>query len=133
MNDFRRTFIVHCASAITVGTAGCLSGEDDTNRASSGVTTTQSKTTTTTQRTTESARASEAKERALAAEEKYIGSVLQHTSCVVDWGTAEVVAEKTARVVDRSSGSVYVEVSHRIRTIRRIEPMQTHTRMPRIA
>lgn len=109
----RRAFFAGGSAIAAVGTSGCLSGvQSGSNNRTRDATTLRPNSTTTTQRTTESVRVTDAKSRALSTEEEHIDSVMRNASCVESWDTAEVTAEKEARVVDETAEAVYVAVSH---------------------
>ncbi|WP_435358984.1 hypothetical protein [Haloarchaeobius sp. DFWS5] len=118
----RRTLLVQCATALAVGTAGCLSGEEGgpssgetastSESTAAGDTTSQAESTTTVQTTVDPERADDAKERALSAEAAYIQSAFQNASCVTDWGLDAVTGEKEATVVEETGEGLSVEVHH---------------------
>jgi hypothetical protein len=55
---------------------------------------------------------SEARERALAAEEQFLTERLRNAPCLTDWGTSPTTASKRARVTERTAEGVSVDVTH---------------------
>lgn len=109
--DSRRAFLRACTTGLFAATAGCLdaspqrsddspapepSDTDDPN-ATVGPATISGEA---------------AKERALAAEEAHLESVLRNASCLDSWGTAATTASERATVVERTTEGVRVEAVH---------------------
>lgn|GEM_PF-2157761 len=55
---------------------------------------------------------SDAKQRALDAEETHLSAGFENAPCVESWGTSSPVVEAESSVINRTDGSVYVEVRH---------------------
>lgn len=119
----RRDVLHLCAVAFGLGTAGCLGDSPNENGFHETTTrdsTTPQSTATHTQSTTferatiATAEISDtdAKERALTAEEEYLTEQLQNASCLTDWGTSPTTMGERATITKRSADGVYVEVVH---------------------
>jgi hypothetical protein len=114
----RRTVLSAIGSSLILPTAGCL-GDAETGSAPTEPTPTDASdratTETTTTRTTVPPTVvsdTDAKERALAAEEAYLTEQLRSASCLSNWGTYPTTASKRATVADRTADGVRVEVVH---------------------
>ncbi|QIO25543.1 hypothetical protein [Haloarcula sp. JP-L23] len=84
---YRTVILSICCSLVVFSIAGCMGGTGVSN--------------------------SEAKERALDAEEQHITEQFENASCVESWSpTSFVGLEKGATVTNRTTEGVYVEVTH---------------------
>lgn len=110
-----RRAILTAFVVLNMALAGCTAfsgGETTTVESTTPSTTT---TTATTAQSTVGSSAvsdSDAKERALSAEETYLSTQLSNPSCIEDWGTTPTTMDKEATVVNRTAEGVVVDVLH---------------------
>jgi len=106
----RRKFLELLGAGLSVGIAGCVSDLSDDSGDDS-----EESGTTMTEGTTVAPAAvsdSDARIRALRAEEEFISENLRTAACVEEWGTSETTAETNAEVTERTVDGVYVEIQH---------------------
>lgn len=107
----RRDLLRICVGPL-LGIAGCLgnsssdTGEPPRNDSPSHTSSSESTT------ETPSLSASDAKERALHAEQTYLETQLQNASCLSTWSASTPIASNHATVENQTSNGTYVRVKH---------------------